>query len=74
MKRLIKPFIVIPNLPFIIAVSIYLVITLYKNTGSLELNGKYREDIQKCIREIYPRSFRYFIAIFFYVLIVINYL
>lgn len=77
LNKAIKPFIILPNLPFIIVLSIYILVNIYIHTGFVErefindddlLNDK----IKNHINDIYPKHFRYAVAIFFYVWVGIN--
>ena len=79
MKKIIKHLILIPNLPFIIIISIYVVVNLHRHTGAVEMEFIEEDEdllsnssIRKYIEEIYPKHFRYFIAILFYLLIFLS--
>jgi hypothetical protein len=75
MKKILKPLIIIPNLPFILALSIYILVNLYRHSSLVE--RELREDlitpeVKKHMEEIYPKHFRYAVAIVFYGWILIN--
>jgi len=80
-KKILKPFILIPNIPFAIIMSIYILIKVYKHTGYTEMQiikekeGKILNDeIKKHIEKIYPKYFRYTIAFIFYLWVGVNFL
>lgn len=71
MKKLIAFFVIIPNLPFIMAVSVYVWGNVIRHTPFIELemtDDPVTPDIKKHIAEIYPRWFQRAWAIAFYVL------
>tara|TARA_R110002033_G_scaffold135357_1_gene174896 strand:+ start:140 stop:388 length:249 start_codon:yes stop_codon:yes gene_type:complete len=72
LKKAIKAFIILPNLPFIIAVAIYILINIYRHTGSIEMEFNEDDDlltdkIKNHFKDIYPKHFVYFVALIFYV-------
>jgi hypothetical protein len=80
LKQAIKPFIILPNLPFIIALAIYIVINIYKHTPFIEMEFISEDDdlmsdkIKKHIIEIYPKKFIYVVAFMFYFWVFVNFL
>ena len=75
MKKIIGILIVLPNLPFIIAFGIYLIIKICLYTSWTEL--KLREtlmtpEIKEYSKKCYPKELHYFIAFIVYSLITMN--
>ena len=80
MSIIIKHLILIPNLPFIILIVIYVFVNLHKHTSEVEMEFIEADEdvfvnsgIKEHIEEIYPKHFRYFIAIVFYILILFKF-
>ena len=76
-KKVLKPFIIIPNLPIAIALTIYVLVNILRHTNIVELEFLEDDDlitdkIKEHINEIYPKLFRYFVAIVFYMWVGVN--
>ena len=69
-KDLINTIILIPNIPFIISVSLYIFVQDLRNKGTDEMERLNREPLSEEVKErikvIYPIHLRVFIAIAFY--------
>lgn len=77
LKKVIKPFIILPNIPFIIALAIYVLVNIYKHTGFVEMEFIEDDDlmndkIKDHINDIYPKHFRYAAALIFYTWVGVN--
>lgn len=70
MNKILKLIIIIPNLPFIVILSVYIIISIQLNSGFVETNFLDKIEIKKYINQIYPKHFSYFIAIMFYLFII----
>ena len=73
-KRAIKIFIMLPNLPFIIVLAIYIVVNIIANTNPVEMeiisnsdDGFMNNEIKEHIKKIYPKKFTRAIAFIFYI-------
>ncbi len=74
--KIIKSLAIIPNLPFIVVLLIYVGIKISRNTNMIEFemeeNPKITTELKDWIDKVYPKHFRLFIAVLFYSYILIE--
>lgn len=73
MKKILALFVIIPNLPFIAAVSAYVWFNVIRHTPLIELemtDDPVTPEIKKHIAQIYPVWFQRALAVAFYALVV----
>lgn len=77
-KKIVKVIIGIPNLPFQLMCSVYVIVKIIKETGINEFSMVTKEDLENnvelknYIKNLYPLSISYMIALLFYTYIVLN--
>ena len=74
MKNIVKFFIIILNIPFILITSIYVLYNMYKHIGIVEMTFIKDRDLKEYLDKIYPNHFKNVIAIVFYMSILFYYL
>lgn len=78
--KAIRILTLIPNLPLIIILAIYLFIKIYRNTGIIEMefieegDEILTKDIRDYIKSLYPKVLLYSVAVMFYGWLIINYI
>lgn len=71
-KHFLKTLVTIPNFPIIVVLSIYILYNINKHTEAFEIEMAEDDEImsneiKEHIQHIYPKPFKYFIAISFYI-------
>lgn len=78
MKKVFNCLVFIPNSPLILILSCWTVYKIYKHTNFIELHfdgvDPATPEIKKFLLTIYPKHLRVFLAVMFYLYIVIHYL
>ena len=77
MKRILKPIIFLPNLPFIIILSIYIIVRMIIESSFAEFEMTSAEDlltkdILRWVNVVYPKGLRLLIAFLFYATLLMN--
>jgi len=76
LKKILKPFIIVPNMPFVIILAVYILVNIYKHTSYVEMefidDELINDKIKKHIEDIYPKQFRYLVALIFYLWVGLN--
>lgn len=70
-KTIVKYIVALPNLPFVIAMGVYVMYKIYKETGSADFfmyDGAnfINDDIKLWMRKVYSNELKTLIAIVFY--------
>lgn len=76
--KILKVIVVIPNLPIMIAISIFFLCKLYNESSATEIAMSEesseelinKDEAKKYIEKIYPKSLRYLVAFIVYVSII----
>ncbi|MFZ1389472.1 MAG: hypothetical protein WAS34_18970 [Thiolinea sp.] len=75
-NKYIRPFILFPNLPFIIILCACILYMIYKNTPYFDfwMNDELdlTEEIGDFIKRVYPKEIALIISIFFYFMIIVS--
>jgi len=71
MKKILKTIVIIPNLTLMTLLSLYIIYRIYKETGMVEMEffdseDLATEDIKNHVKDYYPKSLQYFVAVMFY--------
>ncbi len=76
-KYVVNKIIIIPNIPFLLILAIYILINIFRNTSETELEfvsdkELLTDEIKDWVMKIYPKYLTFLIAIIFYISIIIK--